>query len=75
MPPEYKAIKSALMGIDGRTVTGVFAVHGNVDAGDGWTAVVPWGLALSAATVLLMCIIGWLGRRLVLRHRGVRIDG
>ncbi len=40
MPPvEYKSIKAAVMGFEGeRTVTGVFAVHGNVDAGDGWTA-------------------------------------
>ena len=39
MPPEYKAIKAAVMGFEGeRTVTGIFAVHGNVDAGDGWTA-------------------------------------
>lgn len=38
MPIEYKSIKAATMGIEGRTVTGVFAVHGNVDAGDGWTS-------------------------------------
>lgn len=31
--PEYKALPSATMGIDGRTVTGVFAVHGNIDGG------------------------------------------
>jgi len=36
MPMEYKSTKAALMGIEGRTVTGIFAVHGNVDAGDGW---------------------------------------
>lgn len=30
---EYKAIKATVMGIDGRTVTGIFAVHGNVDEG------------------------------------------
>lgn len=35
---EYKAIKAAVMGIEGRTVTGVFAVHGNVDSGDGWSS-------------------------------------
>lgn len=39
MPPEYKSIKAAVMGFEGeRTVTGIFAVHGNVDAGDGWTS-------------------------------------
>ncbi len=36
MPIEYKSTKAAVMGIEGRTVTGIFAVHGNIDAGDGW---------------------------------------
>lgn len=35
---QYKSIKASVMGIDGRTVTGIFAVHGNVDDGDGWTS-------------------------------------
>jgi len=34
---EYKSSKAAVMGIDGRSVTGIFAVHGNVDSGDGWS--------------------------------------
>lgn len=33
---EYKSIKAAPMGIDERTVTGLFCIHGNVDDGDGW---------------------------------------
>lgn len=33
MPIEYKASKAVTLGIDGRTVTGIFAVHGNVDGG------------------------------------------
>lgn len=37
MSLEYKSSKSFMMGIDGRTATGIFAVHGNVDDGDGWT--------------------------------------
>lgn len=37
--PQYKAIKAdTTMGIADRTVTGIFAVHGNVDEGDGWTS-------------------------------------
>lgn len=37
--PEYKSIKAVgTMGIEDRTVTGVFCVHGNVDDGDGWTS-------------------------------------
>lgn len=33
-----------------------------VHAGDGWTAIVPTGMALSAATVLALILTGWLGR-------------
>lgn len=39
-------------------------VHGR----DGWTAVVPAGLTLSAISVALMAIGGWLGGSLVYRH-------
>ena len=39
-----------------------------VHAGDGWTAVVPWGLVLSAATVVVMALAAWYGRVLVYRH-------
>lgn len=38
MPIQYKSIKAAVMGIEDRTVTGVFCVHGNLDEGDGWTS-------------------------------------
>ena len=44
-----------------------------VHAGDGWTGVVPWGLALSAATVLVLLVTGWLGSGLVHR-RGVGVS-
>lgn len=36
MPIEYKSVKAAVMGIEDRTVTGIFCVHGNLDDGDGW---------------------------------------
>jgi uncharacterized membrane protein len=36
---------------------------------DGWTSVVPTGLVLSALTVLLMLVTGWMGWHLVYRHR------
>jgi uncharacterized membrane protein len=46
-----------------------------VHAGDGWTGIVPWGLTLSAVTVVLMIIIDWLGRAPVVHHRtGVTDD-
>jgi uncharacterized membrane protein len=49
-------------------------VNSLVHARDGWTGVVPTGLALSAATVLLMLVTGWLGAALVYRH-GVGVRG
>ncbi len=36
-------------------------INSLVHAGDGWTAVMPWGLTLSAVTVLLMLASGVLG--------------
>lgn len=35
---------------------------------DAWTSVVPWGLTLSALTVLVMLVTGWLGWSMVYRH-------
>ncbi|BDA83749.1 membrane protein [Aureimonas sp. SA4125] len=46
-----------------------------VHAGDGWTAVVPNGLILSAVTVLAMIVTLWLGRLALTRgYTGVRYD-
>lgn len=36
---------------------------------DGWTSVMPWGLTLSAISVLVLLVTGWLGWSLVYRHR------
>jgi uncharacterized membrane protein len=36
---------------------------------DAWTSVVPTGIVLSAITVLILPITGWLGWSLVYRHR------
>lgn len=56
-------------------VLALAVVNSLVHARDGWTAVVPWGLALSAATVVVMIISDWFGRALVFRHGvGVRND-
>ncbi len=43
-------------------------VNSFVHADDGWTGVVPYGLILSAVTVLLLVITNWLGRSMVYRH-------
>jgi uncharacterized membrane protein len=51
----------------------VALINNFVHSRDGWTAVVPTGLILSAVTVVLMLITGPLGAMLVYRHRvGVR---
>ena len=43
-----------------------------VHAGDGWTAIIPWGITLSAVTVVVMIISDWFGRALVF-HYGVGV--
>ncbi|WP_284164774.1 DUF2231 domain-containing protein [Frigidibacter sp. SD6-1] len=50
-------------------------VNNLVHARDGWTSVVPWGLTLSALTVLGMIVTVWFGRDMVFREGvGVRYD-
>jgi uncharacterized membrane protein len=39
-----------------------------VHAADGWTGVVPYGLVLSAVTVLFMAVTDWFGRAMVSRR-------
>jgi uncharacterized membrane protein len=54
----------------GNIVVLVLALFNNfVHSRDAWTSVVPTGLILSAATVALMMVTGWLGASLVYRHR------
>ena len=49
-------------------------INSLVHARDGWTAVVPTGLILSAVTVFVMTVTVWLGRTIVYREAaGVRI--
>ncbi|EAU40038.1 hypothetical membrane protein [Fulvimarina pelagi HTCC2506] len=43
-------------------------VNSLVHAGDGWTAVMPWGLALSVVTVIVVAMTSWLGRSLVFKY-------
>ena len=49
--------------IGGLVVLLLAALNSFVHTADGWTAVVPYGLALSALTVLAMVVTAWLGRR------------
>lgn len=43
-------------------------INSLVHAGDGWTAVVPTGLVLSAATVAVGIAISWAGRAVTVRN-------
>ncbi|TWG93360.1 putative membrane protein [Mesorhizobium sp. J18] len=53
----------------GNLIVLVLALINNlVHTGDGWTGVIPYGLILSAATVLLMLVTGWLGGSTVYRY-------
>ena len=38
-------------------------VNNLLHAGDGWTAIVPWGVGLSLLTVLLMLVSATIGRQ------------
>lgn len=44
-------------------------VNSLVHAGDGWTAIVPWGIALSVVTCILMLASAVLSRRALRRDR------
>jgi len=49
-------------------VLGLAIVNMLVHTHDAWTSVVPWGLALSAAVVVVLMFTGWLGWSMVYRH-------
>jgi uncharacterized membrane protein len=57
-----------LHGVGNVVVLALAFLNSLVHSGDGWTGVVPWGLTLSAVTVLLLIVTVWLGRSLVYRH-------
>lgn len=58
----------------GNAVALVLAIfNAFIHSRDGYTSVVPTGLILSALTVLILLVTGWMGWDLVYRHRvGVR---
>ncbi|KAB0682104.1 DUF2231 domain-containing protein [Aureimonas leprariae] len=65
---EVRAIGAAWAhAIVGAVVLILAIVNSFVHAGDGWTAVVPYGLALSAVTVVLMLVAAVLRRAMVSR--------
>ncbi len=75
--PELRASRPAWPHAIGSVIVLVLAFFNSlVHAADGWTGVVPYGLVLSAATVLVMGLSDWFGRAMVFRHgAGVSRDG
>jgi uncharacterized membrane protein len=71
---EVRARRPAWPHAIGNVIALILAFINNlVHAADGWTSVVPWGLTLSALTVLILLVTGWLGFSLVQVHGvGVR---
>ncbi|HEX3754026.1 MAG TPA: DUF2231 domain-containing protein [Rhizomicrobium sp.] len=49
-------------------------INSFVHSRDAYTSVVPEGLILSALTVLIMLVTGWMGWELVYRHRLVTVE-
>jgi len=54
--------------VGGVVVLALAFLNSLVHAGDGWTAVVPWGLTLSAVTVVVIIVTEWSGRTLLFRR-------
>jgi uncharacterized membrane protein len=44
-------------------VVGLAILNSLIHTADGWTAVIPWGIATSIVTLILMIAVGLLGRR------------
>ena len=59
----FRKVRPSWLPVLGGVVVLVLAtINSFVHTVDGWTAVVPYGLALSIATVLVMILTAWTGR-------------
>jgi uncharacterized membrane protein len=66
---EIRAQRPAWPHAIGNVIVLILAFVNNlVHTGDGWRAVIPYGLILSALTVLILLVTGWLGGSMVYRH-------
>jgi uncharacterized membrane protein len=74
MNPRIRALRPAWPHLLGNVIVMLLALCNNlVHSRDGWGSVVPTGLTLSALTVAVMLVTGYLGGELVYRHGvGVR---
>jgi uncharacterized membrane protein len=65
----YSSRATAIHIIGSLVVMGLAGINNLVHSRDAWTSVVPEGVALSVATVLLMLLTFWLGSRQLYRDR------
>ncbi len=49
--------------VGGLVVLTLATINSFVHTADGWTAVLPWGIALSVVTVIAMLVTAWLAHR------------
>jgi uncharacterized membrane protein len=67
---EIRKLTPAKIHAGGNAVVLVLAFFNSlVHSRDAWTSVVPTGLILSALTVIVLVITGWMGWTVVYRHR------
>jgi uncharacterized membrane protein len=69
-----RALRAAWIHAGGNAAAIILSIlNAFIHSRDAYTSVVPTGLALSAAVVLILCVTGWNGWTMVYRHRvGVR---
>jgi uncharacterized membrane protein len=65
---DLRGSAAAWHAIGGVIVLALAFLNSLVHARDGWTAVVPWGLTLSAVTVIAIIVTEWSARALVFRR-------
>lgn len=68
--PKIRSLRAAwIHGIGNGVAVLLSLVNAFVHSRDGYTAVVPTGITLSAIVVLILLVTGWMGWEMVYRHR------
>lgn len=68
--PQIRALRPAWIHVVGNTVAVLLSlINAFIHSRDGYTAVVPLGLILSAIVVTILLVTGWMGWDMVYRHR------
>jgi len=68
--PRIRALRPAWIHVIGNVVAVLLSlVNAFIHSRDGYTAIVPTGLILSAVVVAILLVTGWMGWDMVYRHR------